>query len=318
MEGKALLFKNFAGVDGFPICIDTGDDHAGAGARRRHRRDGRAHRPRVRRHQPRGHRRAGVLRGRGPPPRASSTSRCSTTTSTAPRWSRWPRWRTRCKLVGKKMARPPRRDRRRRRRRRRHRQDPPGRRRDQHRRHATRKGAIHQGRDDLNDGEAAVRRASPTPSRSAGSLADVLPGADVFIGVSGPDLLDRRRPPQDGARPDRVRHGQPRPRDPARGCRGAGRRHGHRPQRLPEPDQQRAGLPRHLPGRARRRRHDDHRAHEGGGGRRPSPQAVPADELRPDFIVPSVFDTTVAELVAAAVAEAAVLDGVTRGRSVVG
>src|SRR6476620_2010755 len=25
MEGKALLFKNFAGVDGFPICIDTGD-----------------------------------------------------------------------------------------------------------------------------------------------------------------------------------------------------------------------------------------------------------------------------------------------------
>jgi malate dehydrogenase (oxaloacetate-decarboxylating) len=24
MEGKALLFKNFAGVDGFPICIDVG------------------------------------------------------------------------------------------------------------------------------------------------------------------------------------------------------------------------------------------------------------------------------------------------------
>ena len=24
MEGKALLFKNFAGVDGFPICIDAG------------------------------------------------------------------------------------------------------------------------------------------------------------------------------------------------------------------------------------------------------------------------------------------------------
>jgi len=47
-------------------------------------------------------------------------------------------------------------------------------------------------------------------------------------------------------------------------------------------------------------------------------QAVPVDELRPDFIVPSVFDTTVAELVAAAVAEAAVLDGVTRGRTVVG
>ena len=25
MEGKALLFKEFAGVDGFPICLDTKD-----------------------------------------------------------------------------------------------------------------------------------------------------------------------------------------------------------------------------------------------------------------------------------------------------
>jgi malate dehydrogenase (oxaloacetate-decarboxylating) len=25
MEGKALLFKEFAGVDAFPICIDTQD-----------------------------------------------------------------------------------------------------------------------------------------------------------------------------------------------------------------------------------------------------------------------------------------------------
>ena len=37
------------------------------------------------------------------------------------------------------------------------------------------------------------------------------------------------------------------------------------------------------------------------------------DELRPDFIVPSVFDKRVAHLVARAAAEAAVRDGVVRG-----
>ena len=40
--------------------------------------------------------------------------------------------------------------------------------------------------------------------------------------------------------------------------------------------------------------------------------AVSPEELRPGFIIPSVFDTRVAELVAAAVAKAAVADGVCR------
>ncbi|MCU1357092.1 MAG: Malate dehydrogenase (oxaloacetate-decarboxylating) [Acidimicrobiales bacterium] len=43
--------------------------------------------------------------------------------------------------------------------------------------------------------------------------------------------------------------------------------------------------------------------------------AVSADELRPGFIIPSVFDTRVAELVALAVAEAAVVDGVVRSHA---
>ena len=41
-------------------------------------------------------------------------------------------------------------------------------------------------------------------------------------------------------------------------------------------------------------------------------RAVPRDELSADYIVPSVFDKTVVELVAAAVREAAVADGATR------
>ena len=60
MEGKAVLFKEFGGVDAFPICLV----HQGPG---RDRPDRHQHRPRVRRHQPRGHQRAALLRDRGAP-----------------------------------------------------------------------------------------------------------------------------------------------------------------------------------------------------------------------------------------------------------
>ena len=58
MEGKAVLFKKFAGIDVFDIEVAAND--VGPPGRRR----GGA-RADVRRHQPRGHQGAGVLRGRG-------------------------------------------------------------------------------------------------------------------------------------------------------------------------------------------------------------------------------------------------------------
>jgi len=42
---------------------------------------------------------------------------------------------------------------------------------------------------------------------------------------------------------------------------------------------------------------------------------IPADELSADYIVPSVFDSSVAPAVAGAVAEAAVAGGVARVRA---
>ena len=58
MEGKAMLFKEFGGVDAFPICLDTKDaDEIVA--------DREGDRARLRRHQPRGHLRAALLRDRG-------------------------------------------------------------------------------------------------------------------------------------------------------------------------------------------------------------------------------------------------------------
>jgi malate dehydrogenase (oxaloacetate-decarboxylating) len=51
-------------------------------------------------------------------------------------------------------------------------------------------GAIHPGRTDLNVSKRLIAEIT-NPERRAGSLRDVLPGADVFIGVSGPGLLTR-------------------------------------------------------------------------------------------------------------------------------
>ena len=58
MEGKAMLFKEFAGIDALPLALNTKDtDEIVA-----HRQGDRA---RLRRHQPGGHRRAPLLRDRG-------------------------------------------------------------------------------------------------------------------------------------------------------------------------------------------------------------------------------------------------------------
>ena len=59
MEGKAILFKHFAGIDAVPVCMETG-------TRRRARRGDRPAGAVLRRHQPRGHLGAALLRHRGP------------------------------------------------------------------------------------------------------------------------------------------------------------------------------------------------------------------------------------------------------------
>ncbi len=108
---------------------------------------------------------------------------------------------------------------------------------------ADRQGAIHNGRTDLN--EAKRRLADETnPEQRTGTLAgDHARHRRLRRRERARDHHPGRRRVH-GGRPDRVRHGQPRSRDPARGDPGPRRGHRHRAQRLPEPDQQRAGLPR--------------------------------------------------------------------------
>ena len=128
------------------------------------------------------------------------------------------------------------------------------------------------------------------PRRVTGDLQTVLRGADVFIGVSAPGVLKPEwiQTMADGR--GRLRAGQPRPRGrPGRG-REVRRRGGQRPLGLPEPDQQRAGLPRRLPRPARRPGLGDHRRHaaarRGGDrarrqGRRAQPELHHPDGLPP-------------------------------------
>ena len=143
------------------------------------------------------------------------------------------------------------------------------------------KGVLSVGRDGMHPVKAEMA-ASSNPRGVTGGLADAMVGADVFIGVSGgsvdPALVETM-----GAQPIVFALANPTPEiDPAeadRARRGGG---GHRSQRLREPDQQRAGLPRDLPRRAGLRRPADHRGHEGGRVRRDLRRGAGPGDRRPD------------------------------------
>ena len=97
MEGKCLIFKAFAGRGRLPDRAR----HQGRGRDRAHREGDRAG---LRRHQPGGHLGPALLRDRGAPAGASWTSRSSTTTSTAPRWSSLAALLNALKVVNKKLT----------------------------------------------------------------------------------------------------------------------------------------------------------------------------------------------------------------------
>ena len=180
MEGKAALFKRFAGIDAWPVCLDTQDTDEIV-------RTVQIIAPGLRGHQPGGHQRPAVLRGRARGCASCWTSRSSTTTSTAPRSWSWPPSPTRSGWSARSWARSGSRSRARARR-------------------APRcsgccsprvprdvivcddKGAIYVGRPGLDDNLRWVA-GHTNAGQYEGNLAGALRGADVFIGVSAPRLL---------------------------------------------------------------------------------------------------------------------------------
>ncbi|MET0832406.1 MAG: malic enzyme-like NAD(P)-binding protein, partial [Actinomycetota bacterium] len=169
-----------------------------------------------------------------------------------------------------------------------------------------RNGVLHKGRDGLDDSKRWVAEHT-NPDGLTGTLRDALAGADVFVGVSGPGILEPEDIATMGADAIVFALANPDPEvDPA----GA-RRHAAvvATGRSDEPNQINNVLA--FPGVFRG-------ALDAGAHTISEPMKVAAaraiaarvhdDELRPDYIVPSVFDRGVAPGVAAAVRQAAADD----------
>ena len=114
------------------------------------------------------------------------------------------------------------------------------------------KGVLHSRRPDLTPVKRGLAADTGDRHGRHGSLADVLAGADVYIGVSGGTV------PEEVVAAWRAEAivfgaGQPDARGAPRGGAPARPRRRDRPLGLPQPDQQRARLPRHLPRGLRRR-----------------------------------------------------------------
>ena len=122
-----------------------------------------------------------------------------------------------------------------------------------------RSGAIYEGREGLNPAKQAIA-AVTNREKQCGTLAEVIKGSDVFIGTGG---ADSGHDPHHGQGSHHLRLRQSHAGDLPR--RGQGRWCGggvHRPQRLSQPDQQCALLPRYFPRRTGRSGQPDHREYE--------------------------------------------------------
>ncbi len=118
-------------------------------------------------------------------------------------------------------------------------------------------GVVYEGRTELMDADKQ-QFMQPTPHRK---LADVMPGADIFLGLSAAGVLKPEMVQTMAPNPLIFALANPTPEIRARSGQGraARRHHRHRAHRLPEPGQQRPVLPVHLPRRARLRRDDGDR-----------------------------------------------------------
>ncbi|CAN5486315.1 ACT domain-containing protein [soil metagenome] len=175
---------------------------------------------------------------------------------------------------------------------------------------ADRKGAIHRGRDDLNVAKQLFAGVT-NPDQVTGTLGEIMAGADVFIGVSGPGLITAADVATMAPSPIVFAMANPDPEIRPEEVEGqvAVMATG----RSDYPNQINNVLA--FPGIFRGALDAGATTITEGmklAAARAIASAVPHDDLAADFIVPSVFDHTVVELVAAAVAETAKGEGVTR------
>ncbi|MFM8267464.1 MAG: NAD-dependent malic enzyme [Ilumatobacteraceae bacterium] len=173
-----------------------------------------------------------------------------------------------------------------------------------------RTGAVYSGRGDLNAAKEWFA-AHTNQSRKMGTINDVLVGADVFIGVSGPDLITAADVRNMAAQPIVFAMANPNPEirpehtDGLAAVMATGR--------SDYPNQINNVLA--FPGIFRGALDvsaTDITENMKLAAAVAIAESVTDEELRPDFVVPSVFDRSVVSRVAPAVSAAAIADGVVR------
>jgi malate dehydrogenase (oxaloacetate-decarboxylating) len=173
-----------------------------------------------------------------------------------------------------------------------------------------RKGAIWAGRDDLNVAKLWFAE-NTNPERREGALAEMLPGTDVFIGVSGPGLITAADLRKMGRDPIVFALANPDPEITPEDADGIARVIATGRSDYPNQINNVLAFPGIFRGAL-----DVAATTITEGMKLAAAKAiaacVPEDRLAPDLIVPSVFDPEVAPTVAAGVAQAAIAEGVVR------
>jgi malate dehydrogenase (oxaloacetate-decarboxylating) len=175
-----------------------------------------------------------------------------------------------------------------------------------------RAGAIYAGRSKNMNPYKTALAAETNPHLERGSIQDVLRGADVFIGLSGPDLLTAEDVATMGSDPIVFAMANPIPEIQPESLVGIARVVATGRSDYPNQINNSLAFPGVFRGAL------DVRATDINNEMKLAAAAAIAalvadDELHEDYIVPSMFDPRVAESVAQAVAQAALRTGVARG-----
>jgi malate dehydrogenase (oxaloacetate-decarboxylating) len=173
-----------------------------------------------------------------------------------------------------------------------------------------RQGAIYAGRDNLNFAKEWFAN-NTNSERREGSLSDVLPGADVFIGVSGPNLVTASDLRKMAPRPIVFAMANPDPEIRPEDADGLAAVMATGRSDYPNQINNVLAFPGIFRGALDVGATDITEGMKLAAAKAIA-EAVDEDDLSPQFIVPSVFDREVPFAVALAVGEAAIAEGICR------
>jgi len=170
-------------------------------------------------------------------------------------------------------------------------------------------GAIYEGRDRLNSAKQWFA-ANTNPDRKAGSLTEVLTGTDVFMGVSAPDLLTSADLRTMADKPIVFAMANPNPEITPEAADGVAAVMATGRSDYPNQINNVLAFPGLFRGALDAQATDITENMKLVAAEQIA--AVVGDDVTPDFVIPSVFDPRVLAQVAPAVRDAAIADGVTR------